>query len=125
MTVVEADFDRLIGRDRQLVRVYLAVVGCIVGIGVVVGVMSVVEWSDSERVELMVGLGGPCIAALGSALPARQAWVRLDRIIGLRTLKAKWLELRDSKSASKRDLDRIEAILWQLYGEGLTGAPGA
>ena len=122
MTVVEGDFDRLIGRDWKVVGVYSACTGFMVVLGVVFGVASV-QFSDSEQVELMVRWGGACTAALGSVLPVRQAWVRVDRIIDLKTLQAKWRELSATESPSRSDLDRVESILWRLYGEGLTGSP--
>lgn len=88
-------------------------------LGVVSGVVSTLDWSDSEQVELMVRWGGACIAALGSLLPVRQAWVRVDRIINIRTLRAKWQELVAAPTSrqTKKDIARVESILWDLYGK--------
>ena len=121
VTVVERDFELLIGRDWKVVGIYSACTGLMVVFGVVCGVASV--QSGSEQVELMVRWGGACTAALGGVLPVRQAWVRVYRIIDLKTLHAKWRELIATESPPKSDLDRIESILWRLYGEGLTGVP--
>jgi hypothetical protein len=117
LTVSAADFDRLIGRDWQVIRIYSACVGCMVILGVVSGVVSTFDWSNSERVVLMVNWGGACIAALGSVLPVRQAWIRVDRIIDLKTLREKWLELSAASTSTCGDMAQIESIVWRLYGE--------
>jgi hypothetical protein len=115
--ISEADFDRLIDRDWKVVRFYGACVGAMVVVAVASGVAGTFEWSDSERVKLMTGWGGACAATLGSVLPLRQAWPRIDRIIDLKTLRAKFLELKASKDPVDADLARIESIVWDIYAK--------
>jgi hypothetical protein len=106
------DFDRLIRRDWRVVKVYVACVACMVLVGLLAVVTGVFVWSEP-----VAQFGGVCLAAIGSVLPVREAWARLDRIIDLQMLRAKWLELGESPSSAPEDRARIESILWRLYGE--------
>jgi hypothetical protein len=116
MTVSAADFDRLIGRDWQVVRVYSACIGCMAILGAGASVVSTLGWSESAEVELILRWGGASTAFLGSVLPAREAWSRVDRIIDLKALREKWLELSAAPTTSHEDMAHVESIVWQLYG---------
>lgn len=119
MAISANDFDRLIARDRKIAHVYGAVVAVGLGIGLLVSLLSVLAWSDSERVTTMLRAGGVSVATLGSVLPFRAIRDRYEHVVQLKMLKQKWVDtasndLQDDQQRA-RDFTWIEKILRESY----------
>ena len=119
MAISGDDFDRLIARDRKIARVYGACVAVGLGAGLVVGLLSVLAWSDSERVTTMLRAGSVSVATLGSVLPFRAIRDRYEHMMQLKLLKQKWVEIEsdDSLDDEERAAERawIEGMLRESY----------
>lgn len=111
MTVTPTDFDLLIGRDEHFLRIYAVCIAFVVAAGGVLAGVSVV-WSD---LDFLLRVVAGCLTAIGSALPARQAWGHYSRIRWLRTLHLKWIQLTQSDEATPTDLNRFEDLIWDAY----------
>jgi hypothetical protein len=111
MAITADDFDRLIARDRKIVRVYAACVAVGLGIGLLVGLLSVLAWSDSERVTTMLRAGGVSVATLGSVLPFRAIRDRYEHIVHLNMLRQKWVDLTEGTD-SDDEHEREEELVW-------------
>jgi hypothetical protein len=110
MAISADDFDRLIARDRRIARVYGTCVAVGLGVGLLVGLLSVLAWSDSERVTTMLRAGGVSVATLGSVLPFRAIRDRYEHIVQLKMLKQKWVETKSNDSLD--DQERAKDFAW-------------
>jgi hypothetical protein len=110
MAISADDFDRLIARDRKIARVYGACVAVGLGVGLLVGLLSVFAWSDSERVTTMLRAGGVSVATLGSVLPFRAIRERYEHIVHLKLLKEKWTGTQSNESLD--DQERAAEFAW-------------
>jgi len=111
MVISAATFDGLIARDRQVMRVYAVVVAAGLAIGLLVGLLSVLALSDSERVTTMLRVGGVSVATLGSVLPVRAIRDRYEYVVQLKLVKQRFLELNESTDPDDEQ-ERKEELAW-------------
>jgi hypothetical protein len=116
LAITAGDFDLLIERDQHLLRFYGLCIACVVALGSLLAIVSflVLELSSASTHIAQAGIGS--IATL-IIVPVREVLNRYERIRYVKMLRTKWQRLNQITPPPKRDLERLESIIWKLYGE--------
>jgi len=114
--------DGIVARDRRRVRLYLGYAFILILPGILV--LLAVAYSSAGVLPTteqgVIGLGGFLLSAL-SGLPLKEYLTHQGRIEMSLSFKKQLESLTDISNEDRKDLDRINDLIWQAFGKSMTG----